>query len=187
MTQTMTQEELDDFHAREKRKNEMYRFFVIDEQVHVHYQGKTVASAPIAELVRIAHQTSGEVWDEMTERNERHHFQSDRGLSLPEWQKWLVGEIIYNHGRGLADDVLVDAFAEEIERRFGTPPDSQITPTLELINFVHRGDTVQMWVKLGAQVAMLTVPYEDFQSVAAHMESGKTFPYQLPRRSTAKG
>ncbi len=47
------------------------------------------------------------------------HKDSDRGMSLAEWQDWIVDLLIKKHDEGLSDNQLRAIFAAEFDRRFG--------------------------------------------------------------------
>jgi hypothetical protein len=44
---------------------------------------------------------------------------SDRGMSLPQWQDWIVDLLIRKHDEGLSDNQLRMIFATEFDRRYG--------------------------------------------------------------------
>jgi hypothetical protein len=44
---------------------------------------------------------------------------SDRGMSLPSWQDWIVELLIKKHDEGCSDNQLRMMFATEFDRRFG--------------------------------------------------------------------
>ncbi len=48
------------------------------------------------------------------------HKDSDRGMSLPVWQDWIVDLLIKKHDEGLSDNQLRSIFAAEYDRRYGT-------------------------------------------------------------------
>ena len=52
--------------------------------------------------------------------NKQFHESSDRGMSLAEWQDWIVDLLIKKHDEGCSDNQLRFIFAAEFDRRYGT-------------------------------------------------------------------
>ncbi len=50
---------------------------------------------------------------------EQRYKASDRGMSLAEWQDWIVAMLIKKHDEGLSDNQLRMLFAAEFAHRFG--------------------------------------------------------------------
>ena len=50
------------------------------------------------------------------------HKDSDRGMSLAQWQDWIVDLLIKKHDEGLSDNQLRFMFAAEFDRRYGNQP-----------------------------------------------------------------